>query len=170
MISKTYSQTLLDIRQLLCGYWVFVGESVASCLLSSFHLHGGLSVWGRFCTFPPTPPPRAVCFLFSLGGLCATCNHFSIPSALEADLLNCFDAFSVSQFAFLQSIFGVCFLRAERISLVSRPYRLSLLTSSVPKPPPSRPETRNLSFAFLLLGLMSRWFIKRSGRSAAGQR
>lgn len=95
--------------------------------------------------FPPNPPPhpRAVCFLFSLGGLCATCNHFSIPSAFEADLLNCFDAFSVSQFAFLQSTFGVCFLRAERISLVSHPYRLSLLTSSVPKPPPSRPDTRN---------------------------
>lgn len=72
-----------------------MGECAAPRLLSSFHLHAGLSEEG-FVLFPQ-------CSVFPVFlGRALCCNHFSIPSALEADLLNCFDAFSASKFAFLQ--------------------------------------------------------------------
>lgn len=120
------------------------------------------------CPASPPPLPCAACFLFSLGGLCAVIVFpFQVPSGLI--YLTVLTPSLCLNLHFRNNSFGIYFLWAEHISLLSPPYHFSRLSLSLHMPRPSRPETWNLSFAFLLLGLMSRWFIKHSHPSAMGQ-
>lgn len=77
------------------------------------------------------------------------CNHFSIPSSFDTDLLNCFAAFAVSKFAFLQYSLVVYFKWVERVSLLSHSYHFCLLHLSPHMPHPSRLKTWSLSSGFL---------------------